>query len=57
MEAWQMRSHKVRKSERDLMNRKEGSEEEAESKQKFFFLCTGHTKQLKCGKADSPEVG
>lgn len=46
----------MRKSERGLINGKEGSEEEAESKQKFF-LCAGHAKQLNCEKADSHEVG
>lgn len=46
----------MKKSERDLINGKEGSEEEAESKQKLF-LRTGHVKELNCEKADSHEVG
>lgn len=39
-----------------MEERKEGSEEGAESKQKFF-LCTTHLMELSCEKADRREVG
>lgn len=39
-----------------MEKRKEGSEEGAGSKQKFF-LCTRHLMQLSCEKADRREVG